>query len=74
MNIPACADRTVYCTYPPDPYPSGEIKVTTNPSPAYQVPSGKFQILILTFQFTHLFDLLFCNLEKLIRVSKREYH
>ena len=54
MNIPACADRTVYCTYPPDPYPSGEIKVTTNPSPAYQVPSGKFQILKLTFQNTQL--------------------
>jgi hypothetical protein len=40
LTIAACADRTIYCTYPPDQYPGGEASVTRNPSPTYKTSSG----------------------------------
>ena len=46
LTIPACSDRTVYCTYPPDQYPGGEITVSKNPSPVYKAASGKLLIFL----------------------------
>ena len=41
LVIPNCVDRTVYCTYPPDPYPQGSVTVKFNPSTVYKKSPGK---------------------------------
>jgi len=43
LVIPNCVDRTVYCTYPPDPYPQGIVTVKSNPSTVYKKAPGKIE-------------------------------
>lgn len=46
LVIPDCADRTIYCTNPPDQYDQGVITVTKNPSLYYKSPAGILQMLV----------------------------
>ena len=36
LSIPACADRTVYCTFPPEVNPPAVLTILQNPSPFYR--------------------------------------
>ena len=36
LTIPACEDRTIYCTFPPENILGGEVSVENNPSPSFK--------------------------------------
>ena len=48
VEIPDCADRTVYCTNPPSTYSGGKIDINLNPSSYYAKGNGN--VVLLTLQ------------------------